>query len=196
MTAIYNECLRRGCFPTNWKTARILPITKPGREDSTDPSKFRPISLNNTAGKVLEKLLFKRIMHHLHQTEFLNKNQYGFTPQKNTIDAAMEARKFIEPQLEKGRVVKMASLDVRGAFDSAWWPAIIKGLRDAKCPRNLCNLTLDYLKERKAVININNFNIEKRITKECPQGSCCGPELWNIQYNPILNLRYTKHKKL
>jgi len=93
----------------------------------------------------------------------------------------MEARKFIEPQLEKGRIVIMVSLDVRGAFDSAWWPAILKGMRDAKCPRNLYNLTLGYLKERKTVININNFNIEKRITRGCPQGSCCGPGLWNIQ---------------
>jgi len=40
MTAIYNEFIRTGCFPTNRKTARILPITKPGREDSADPSKF------------------------------------------------------------------------------------------------------------------------------------------------------------
>jgi hypothetical protein len=100
----------------------------------------------------LEKLLIKRILHYLHKTEFLNENQYGFPPQKNTIDAAMEARKFIEPQLENGRVVRMVSLDVRGAFDSAWWPAILKGLRDAKCPRNLYNLTLGYLKERKTVI--------------------------------------------
>jgi hypothetical protein len=40
MTAIYNECLRTGCFPTNWKTARILPKTKPAREDSTDRQNF------------------------------------------------------------------------------------------------------------------------------------------------------------
>jgi len=110
MTAIYNECLGTGCFPTNWKTARIL--TKTNRAGkSTDTSKFRPISLINTAGNVLEKLLIKRILHHLHKTKFLNKNQYGLTPQKNTIDAAMEARKFIESQLEKGSVVIMVSLD-------------------------------------------------------------------------------------
>jgi len=30
ITYIYNECLRTGLFPTNWKTARILPVTKPG----------------------------------------------------------------------------------------------------------------------------------------------------------------------
>jgi len=90
----------------------------------------------------------------------------------------------------------MVSLDVSGAFDSAWWPAVLEGLRDAKCHRNLYNLTLVYLNERNAFIKINNFNMEKRITKGCPKGSCCGPGLWNIQYNPILNLRYTKHTKI
>jgi len=135
-------------------------------------------------------------MHHLYKTEFLNDNQYGFTPQKSTKDAAMEARQYIEPQLERGRVVIMASLDVRGSFDSACWPAILKGLRDAKCPQNLYHLAQDYLKERKSVITINSFNIEKSITKGCPQASCCGPGFWNIQYNPLLNLKYTNHSKV
>jgi hypothetical protein len=35
----------------------------------------------------------------------------------------------------------------------------------------------------------------KNITKGCPQGSCCGPGFWNIQYNSLLNLRYTNHTK-
>jgi len=105
--------------------------------------------LINTGGKVLEKLLIKRIMHHLHKTEFLNDDQYGFTPQKNKIDVAMEARKFKELQLERGRVVILASLDVKVAFDSAWGPSILKGLRDTKWPRNLYHLTQDYLKEEK-----------------------------------------------
>ena len=96
----------------------------------------------------------------------------------------MEVRQYIEPQLGRGRVVILASLDVREVFDSAWWPAILKGLRDAKCPRKLYHLAQDYLKERKAVIIINSFSIEKTITKGCPQGSCRGPGFWNIQYNP------------
>jgi len=194
MNAIYNERLKTGYFPTNWKTARILPLTKLGRENSTDPSKYRPISLINTGGKILEKLLINRIMHHVYKTESLNENQYGFTPQKNTTDVTIEAKKFIEPQLEKGGIVIMASLDVRSAFDTAWYSAILKGLRDTKCPQNLYYLTQNYLKERKAVINISNHTIEKTVTRGCPQGSCCGPGLWNIQYDPILKLNYTKHK--
>jgi hypothetical protein len=39
LTSIYNECLKRGCFPKNWKMAKIIPITKPGKENTLDPSK-------------------------------------------------------------------------------------------------------------------------------------------------------------
>jgi len=76
-------------------------------------------------------------MHYIYKIEYLNDSQYGFTPQKSTTDAAMAVKQFIEPELEKGKVVIMASLDVKSAFDAAWWPAILKGLRGAKCPRNL-----------------------------------------------------------
>jgi hypothetical protein len=37
--------------------------------------------------------------------------------------------------------------------------------------------------------------MEKNITEGCPQKSYCRPGFWNIQYNSLLNLRYTKHTK-
>ena len=107
----------------------------------------------------------------------------------------MAVKQYIKPELEKGKVVIMASLDVKGAFDAAWWPAILKGLRDAKCPRNLYQLTQEYFRERRAVISFNSSTMEKNITKGCPEGSCCEPGLWNIQYNSLLALKYTNHTK-
>ena len=32
ISSIYNECLRKGNFPTNCKTAKVIPITKPGKK--------------------------------------------------------------------------------------------------------------------------------------------------------------------
>ena len=61
---IYNECLRGGRFPKKWKKVKIVLITKPGKENSTEITKCRPISLINVAGKVMEKLLTNRITHH------------------------------------------------------------------------------------------------------------------------------------
>ena len=45
-------------------------------------------------------------------------------------------KKFIEPKLEKRKVVIMTALDVKGAFNAAWWPSVLKALKDAECPRN------------------------------------------------------------
>jgi hypothetical protein len=97
VTAIYNQCLKRGRFPRRWKIAKIIQITKPGKENSTDPSKYRPISLLNIGGKLLEKLLINRINHHICRNELMIDSLYGFRPQKSTTDAAMETKKFIGP---------------------------------------------------------------------------------------------------
>ena len=70
VTSIYNECLKRGCFPRNRTVAKIITVTKPGKEDSFDPSKYCPISFLNIGGKVLEKLLINRVMHHINKIEY------------------------------------------------------------------------------------------------------------------------------
>jgi len=38
----------------------------------------------------------------------------------------------------------------------------------------------------------NTLQVVKEASNGCPQGSCCGPGLWNIQYNSLLNLEIRK----
>jgi hypothetical protein len=125
---LYRGCLRRGVFPSRWKRAKLIPITKTGKENSDEVSKFRPISLLNVGGKVLEKVLINRINHHFFSHAFMNAHQYGFTPQKGTIDAAMEVKKFVKEGLAAGEVIILISLDLKCAFDAAFWPSIVNGL--------------------------------------------------------------------
>ena len=82
LTAMYNGCLIRGIFPKRWKTANMIPIVKPEKENRDDASKFRPISLLNLGGKVLEKLVINRINHQIYPHVLMSGNQYGFVPQK------------------------------------------------------------------------------------------------------------------
>ena len=58
---------------------------------------------------VLEKLLITRINHHPNKNGLLANSQYGFTLQKSTTDAVMEAKKYIEPELETRKIVIMTS---------------------------------------------------------------------------------------
>jgi len=60
----------------------------------------------------------------------MNENQFGFRPQKSTIDAAMVVIEFVQDSLAAGDVIALVSLDIQGASDVAWWPEILKEMRD------------------------------------------------------------------
>ena len=51
-------------------------------------------------------------MHYIYKNEYINDNQYGFTP-KSTTDAAMTVKEFLEPELAKGKVAIMVSFEVK-----------------------------------------------------------------------------------
>ena len=144
---------------------------------------------------LMSEVLINRINNHVFTKEYINKNQYGFMPQRSMTDAALAVKKYVQEGFRSGEVTVLVSLDVEGAFNSAWWPSILKGLRDCGCPRNSQNLTKRYLSKRLAILQTNNTRIEAEITKGCPQGSCAGPGLWNIQYNSLLNMGYTNRTK-
>jgi hypothetical protein len=55
----------------------------------------------------------------------------------------------------------MVSLDIKGAFDAAWWPNILRKLGEFKCPKNLYDLSASSFNNRRAVLSINNYTAEK-----------------------------------
>jgi len=42
---LYNLCFNQGCFPKLWKRVKLIPITKPGKESTNVPSKYRTTNL-------------------------------------------------------------------------------------------------------------------------------------------------------
>ena len=58
---VFNEVWVSGKFPTSWKQATIIPISKPGK-DNTDPSNYRPIALTSCLYKTLERIINTRLM--------------------------------------------------------------------------------------------------------------------------------------
>ena len=135
-------------------------------------------------------------MHYVYINDHVNHNKFGYTPNKSTTDAVMAVKQFVEEGLRQGLITILDSLDVKGAFGTSWWPCILKTLQDFNCPTNLYYLTKSFLSQGTAVMTTNTLQIEREVSKGCPQGSSCGPGLWNIQYNSLLNLEFTKHNKV
>ena len=82
-------------------------------------------------------ILINRINHYVYSTGHKNENQFGFRPQKSTMDAAMEDKEFVKDSLPGGDVIGLESLDVQSAFDAGWWSAILKKMIGCGSPKIL-----------------------------------------------------------
>ncbi|CAG4934558.1 unnamed protein product [Colias eurytheme] len=80
----------------------------------------------------------------------------------------------------------MVSLDIEGAFDNAWWPALKKQLINKRCPKNLYGLITSYLCDRTVRVNYARAVFERGTNKGCIQGSIGGPTFWNLILDTLL----------
>ncbi|GBP24118.1 Probable RNA-directed DNA polymerase from transposon BS [Eumeta japonica] len=74
----------------------------------------------------------------------------------------------------------MVSLDIEGAFDNAWWPALKAQLLAYNCPVNLYGMLKGYLWDREVIVQYARGEFRKRTSKGCIQGSIAGPIFWNL----------------
>ena len=56
---IFEECLRTGTFPLEWKKGNVVPIFK--KVDKEIYKNYRPVSLQPIFGKILERLIFEEM---------------------------------------------------------------------------------------------------------------------------------------
>lgn len=77
---IINSIIKHQHWPMSWKQAMIIPIPKLGK--TSDPNKFRPISLLPSFSILTEKIIAVRLEKLLTKTEMQDPNQFGF--KKNT----------------------------------------------------------------------------------------------------------------
>ncbi|KAJ2952394.1 hypothetical protein O0L34_g4681 [Tuta absoluta] len=182
--ALVNKCLSLSHFPTIWKEAVVVVLRKPGKNDYTHPKSYRPIGLLPVLGKIVEKMLVKRIR--WHTLPEMSRQQFGFTPQRSTEDSLYVMMQHVKARLREKKLIVVVSLDIEGAFDSAWWPAIRCRLAETRCPKNLRRLVDSYLTDRSVRVRYAGEEYVKETTKGCVQGSIGGPTFWNLLLDPLL----------
>jgi len=84
----------------------------------------------------------------------------------------MVVKEFVQDSQAAGEVIALVILNVQGAFDAAWWPAILKEMRDCGGPKHLYKLTKSYFTQRTAILVMNSIRMEKELSRGWPQGSC------------------------
>ncbi|XP_077548045.1 uncharacterized protein LOC144160730 [Haemaphysalis longicornis] len=90
LTRYYNRCWLAGELPQQWKTARTVLISKPGKPPSID--NLRPISLTSCVGKILEHVLKNRWQRYLESEGLYPEAMLGFRERLSTQDAMLMLR--------------------------------------------------------------------------------------------------------
>ena len=183
---IFEACRMQGTFPESWKRANVVLIYKKGEKNLK--TNYRPISLLPIFGKMLEKLMFDALYHHLISNNLLNPNQSEFRPGDSTINQLLSIVHAIfaafdcNPPLD----VRSVYLDMSKAFDRVWHEGLIFKLHRYGISGELLLLIKSFLGNRKQRTVLNGKTSKWGDVKTgVPQGSILGPLLFLVYINDV-----------
>lgn len=122
----FNTYLRKSFFPSVWKEVRLVLLYKGAGKDIKNLSSFRQISMLNTAGKTLERLLLAQLDEFLDDMPFGRSDRlFGFRKGTSTTYAISTilcfARNAARRAAQNRDICALLSLDVQNAFNMAPW---------------------------------------------------------------------------
>ena len=82
LTHILNLSITSGTVPMELKIARVVPLFIAG--DKSIFCKYRPFSVLPSFSKVLEELVYNRLIDYLSKCKILSDNQFGFRKHRST----------------------------------------------------------------------------------------------------------------
>lgn len=115
VTKLFRACLRLGHYPSCFKLAEVLFLSKTGLDPSSVKI-WRPIALLCCLGKGLERLISKRMSHLAIVFNVVGKQQFGALPKRSATDLVSCVVHDTEEARTQGWASTFVTMDVQGAF--------------------------------------------------------------------------------
>ena len=180
VVSMFDACLRDGCFPSEGKKARVVILPKSPEKPRSDPASYRPISLLPVLGKTLERLMIGRL--ECRMKDRMNDAQHGFRRGRSTESAWAKVKEYVRSS--ECKYVLGVFVDFKGAFDNLEWKRVLERMSEIGCEEMA--LWKSYFQGRRACMIGVNEVVWRNVERGCPQGSICGPFIWNLMMDVLL----------
>ena len=178
--SLYHRCWDEGALPTIWQKSIIVPIHKQGKPKSSVES-YRPVALTSNCGKLMEKIVLKRLLYYCDKNNIIPKHQAGFRKGRCVTDHLVKLSTQIKKQFAKRKSVLATFIDIKRAYDSVWHERLLLKLKEIGISGTMYTYIKNYLKERSICTRINNkYSSFKSTNIGIPQGSIIAPLLFSI----------------
>lgn len=185
---LITACLKAGHHPRLWKEAIVCVIPKPNRADYTLAKNFRPISLLECLGKLLEKVVAKLIYKDMSKHALVPNTQFGGRNASSTLDAGLTLLHDIQSAHQAGLRSGILLFDIQGFFDNINHERLIQVFTDLGFAPELVKWCRSFLSERTVRLRFNGKTSDPfDFVVGTPQGSPVSPVLSIIYTSPLLH---------
>ena len=108
---LFMTSINNGTMPAEWKIHKIIPVYKSGGKTST--SNYRPISLLCIISKLLERLIYNKIINTVSNS--IIPHQYGFQRESSTLQQLIV---YFHQLITSKEEIDVIYIDFRKTFDS------------------------------------------------------------------------------
>ena len=178
LTTIFNACISSGYFPKKFKHAIMVFIPKP-EKNLKYPVNYRPISLLEAPGKVLERLIIERFIWYLEDNDLYDENQYGYRSQRGAQQAIAVTWEQVATTLAANGSATLVLRDLEKAYDKVWHSGVKHRLLELRTPDLLLRILCNFLDGRTASIRMGDcIGPPFPLLSGVAQGSVVSPTLF------------------
>ncbi|KAI5118856.1 hypothetical protein M0805_005300 [Coniferiporia weirii] len=187
--ALFNDCLRLGHHPECWQAAKVVMLQKLNKKDPFSPHSYRPITLEETLGKLLKKMIANQLQFLTNTEDWLPPNQYGGCQGHSVYDTTQHLLQLVEGAHSTNQVCSILVVDIQGFFNSVHPQLLHQQLLTMGCPINMADWCLSFMMGHKVAISFDGMTtpLTPKPDLGTPQGSPASPILSTIFAGLVLH---------